>query len=190
MKFGLVVGGAFLLIVGLLFYSMIPNLHMVQVKSAQMVVSPTPIPVSSKFLSATPENVTIFPGKENDLLVNITVFTQSGEPSSIKFKLFGEDSFQSCIVSSQQSACLVDQNVSNSTLRIPLNASTTYYFGLDNRDSSSPKQVLLSATLVASSVSTMVARDGGMNFAGLGMSMIGLLVTLYGVFAKTVIPWE
>jgi len=30
----------------------------------------------------------------------------------------------------------------------------------------------------------------GINFAGLGMSLIGLLVTLYGVFAKTVIPWS
>jgi hypothetical protein len=48
----------------------------------------------------------------------------------------------------------------------------------------------LSATLVGSSVNTLVARDGGLNFAGLGMSLIGLLVTLYGVFAKTVIPWE
>src|SRR6266705_6212920 len=176
MKFVLVIGGAFLLVAGLLAYSMIPNLHMVQVKSAQMVVIPTRIPVSAKFLSATPENVTIFPGKENDLLVNITVFTQSGEPPSIKFKLFAEGAFQSCIVVAQQSACLVDQNVSNSTLRIPLNASTTYYFGLDNRDSNSPKQVLLSATLVASSVSTMVARDGGMNFDGLGMCLIGFLV--------------
>jgi len=190
MKFGLVVVGAFLLIAGLMAYSLIPNFHTVPLRSAQMVVSPTRIPVSAKFLSATPENVTIFPGKENDLLVNITVFTQSGEPPSIKFKLFAEGAFQSCIVSAQQSACLVDQNVSNSTLQIPLNASTTYYFDLDNRDSSSPKQVLLSATLVATSVSTLVARDGGMNFAGLGMSLIGLVVTLYGVFAKTVIPWE
>ena len=84
----------------------------------------------------------------------------------------------------------MNQAVSNSTIRVPLNASTTYYFGFDNRGSGSSKQVLLSATLVGSSVNTLVARDGGLNFAGLGMSLIGLLVTLYGVFAKTVIPWE
>ena len=190
MKFGIVVGGAFLLLAGLLAYSMIPNFHTVPLQSAQMVVNPKPIPVSSASLSETPENVTLFPGKENELLVNLTVSTQSGVPSTIQFKLFPEGAFQSCMLDAQQRGCLVNQTVSNSTIRIPLNASTTYYFGFDNRGSRSSKQVLLSATLVASSVSTLVARDGGMNFAGLGMSLIGLLVTLYGVFAKTIIPWE
>jgi hypothetical protein len=190
MKFGLVVGGAFLLVAGLLAYSMIPNFHMVPLQSAQMIVNPQPIPVSSASLSETPENVTLFPGRENQLLVNLTVSTRSGVPSSIQFKLFPEGAFQSCMLSAEQRGCLVNQTVTNSTIRVPLNASATYYFGFDNRGSSSSKQVLLSATLIASSVSTLVARDGELNFAGLGMSLIGLLVTLYGVFAKTVIPWE
>jgi hypothetical protein len=120
----------------------------------------------------------------------MTVSTQTGAPSSIQFKLFAEAAFQSCMFSAEQRGCLVNQAVSNSTIRVPLNASTTYYFGFDNRGSGSSKQVLLAATLVGSSVNTLVARDGGLNFAGLGMSLIGLLVTLYGVFAKTVIPWE
>ncbi len=81
MKFGIVVGGAFLLLAGLLAYSMIPNFHTVPLQSAQMVVNPKPIPVSSASLSETPENVTLFPGKENELLVNLTVSTQSGVPS-------------------------------------------------------------------------------------------------------------
>ena len=190
MKFSLVVGGAFLLVAGLLAFSMIPNFHLVPLQSAQMVVNPKPIPVSSASLSETPENVTLIPGRENELLVNLTVSTQSGVPSSIQFKLFPEGSFQSCMLNTEQRGCLVNQTVSNSSIRIPLNASTTYYFGFDNRGSSSSKQVLLSAILVARSVSTLVARDGGLNFAGLGVSLIGLLVTLYGVFAKTVIPWE
>ncbi len=190
MKFVLVIGGAFLLVAGLLAYSMIPNLHMIPLQSARMVVNPRPIPVSSASLSETPENVSLFPGRENELLVNLTVYTQSGTPSSIQFKFFPEGAFQNCMLNVEQRGCLVNQTVSNSSIRIPLNASTTYYFGFDNRDSSGSKEVLLSATLVVSSVSTVVARDGGMNFAGLGMSLIGLLVTLYGVFAKTVIPWE
>jgi hypothetical protein len=190
MKFGLVVGGAFILIIGLLAYTMIPNLHTIPLQSAQIVVSPKSIAVSSASLSETPENVTLFSGKENDLLVNLTVSTQPGTLSSIQFKLFPEGALQSCMFSSRQRGCLVNQTVSNSTLRIPLNASTTYYFGFDNSGSSNSKQVLLSATLMGSSVNTLVARDGGLNFAGLGMSLIGLLVTLYGVFAKTVIPWE
>jgi len=190
MKFALVAGGAFLLIIGLLAYSMIPNFHNVPLESAQTVVNLKSIPVSSGSLSETPQNVTLFPGKENNLLVNMTVSTQTGAPSSIQFKLFAEGAFQSCMFGAEQRGCLVNQAVSNSTIRVPLNASTTYYFGFDNRGSGISKQVLLSATLVGSSVNTLVARDGGLNFAGLGMSLIGLLVTLYGVFAKTVIPWE
>ena len=190
MKFGLVVGGSFLLIVGLLAYSMIPNFHPVPLRSAQTIVNTKQIAVSSDSLSETPQNVTLFPGKENDLLVNLTVSTQSGAASSVQFKLFPESAFQSCMLSPQPRGCLVNRTVSNATLKIPLNASTTYYFGFDNSGSSNPKQVMLSANLVGSSVNTMVARDGGLNFAGLGVSLIGLLVALYGVFAKTVIPWE
>jgi hypothetical protein len=190
MKFSIVVGGAFLLVVGLLAYSMIPNFHMVPLQSAQNIVSPRPISVSSASLSETPQNVTLFVGRENVLLVNLTVSTQTGGLSSVQFKLFPEGAFQSCMLSSQPRGCLVNQTVSNSTVRIPVNASTTYYFGFDNSGSSSSKQVLLSATLIGSSVNTLVARDGELNFAGLGMSLIGLLVTIYGVFAKTVIPWE
>lgn len=190
MKFVLVVGGAFLLVIGLLAYSMIPNFHTVPLQSTRVVVSPKPVSVSSASLSEIPQNVTLFPGRQNDLQVNLTVLTQSGVPSSIQFKLFAEGAFQSCMLSSQPRGCLVNQAVSNSTFRVQLNASTTYYFGFDNSGSSNSKQVLLSASLIGSSLNTLVARDGGMNFAGLGLSLIGLLVTLYGVFAKTVIPWE
>src|SRR5437016_12219559 len=190
MKFGLVVVGAFLLVAGLMAYSMIPNFHMVPLQSARMVVNAKPIPVSSASLTETPENVSLFPGRENELRVNLTVSTQSGALYSIQFQFCPEGAFQSCMRDAQPRGCLINQTVSNSSILIPLNASTTYYFGFDNRGSSSSKQVLMSATLLASSVTTTVARDGGMNFAGLGMSLIGLLVTLYGVFAKTVIPWE
>ena len=190
MKFGPVLGGVLLLVIGLLAYSMIPNFHTVPLQSTQTVVNPQPVSVSSASLSEIPKNVTLFLGRHNDLLVNLTVSTQSGVPSSIQFKLFPEGAFQSCMLSSQTRGCLVNQTVSNSTIRIPLNASTTYYFGFDNSGSNNSKQVLLSASLIGSSVNTLVARDGGLNFAGLGLSLIGLLVTLYGAFAKTVIPWE
>ena len=77
MKFALVAGGAFLLILGLLAYSMVPNFHNVPLESAKTVVSLKSIPVSSASLSETPQNVTVFPGKENNLLVNMTVSTQT-----------------------------------------------------------------------------------------------------------------
>jgi len=109
MKFGLVLAGSFLLIVGLLAYSMIPNFHAVPLQSAQMVVSSKPIPVSSDSLSETNVTVTVFPGRENELLVNLTVSTQSGVPSSIQFKFFPEAAFQSCMLDSQQRGCLFNQ---------------------------------------------------------------------------------
>src|SRR3989442_13171274 len=158
MKFGIVVGGAFLLVAGLLAYSMIPNFHTVPLQSAQIVVNPKPIPVSSASLTETPENVTLFPGRENELLVNLTVSTQSGVPSSIQFKLFPEGACQSCMLNAEQRGWLVNQTVSNSSIRIPLSVSTTYYFGFDNRGSNSSKQVLVWAPLVESSVSTLVVR--------------------------------
>src|SRR5260370_7368941 len=167
MKFALVVGGAFLLILGLLAYSMIPNSHNAPLESPQMVVNLQPIPVSSASLSETPENVTLFPGKENNLLVNMTVSTQTGAPSSIQFKLFGEGAFQSCMLSSEQRACLVNQRVSNSTIRVPLNASTTYYFGFDNRGSGSSKHVLFSPPLFTISVHTLFPRHAGLTLTDL-----------------------
>src|SRR5260370_30905721 len=102
MKFALVVGGAFLLILGLLAYSMIPNFHIVPLESTQTVVNLKPIPVSSASLSETPENVTLFPGKENSLLVNLTVSTQSRVPSSIQFKFFAVGAFKNCMFCSVQ----------------------------------------------------------------------------------------
>src|SRR5207244_13105423 len=104
MKFGLVVVGAFLLIAGLTAYSMIPNFHTVPLRSAQMVVNPKPIPVSSASLTETPESVSLFPGRENELHVNLTVSTQSGELSSFQFKFFPEGAFQSCMLDAQRSA--------------------------------------------------------------------------------------
>src|SRR2546430_10569197 len=164
MKFGLVVVGAFLLIAGLTAYSMIPNFHTVPLRSAQMVVNAKPIPVSSASLTETPENVSLFPGRENELRVNLTVSTQSGVLSSIQFKFFPEGAFQSCVLDAQQRGCLINQTVSNSSIRIPLNASTTYYFGFDNRSSNSSKQVLFFLNLVATPVITLFPRHGAMHF--------------------------
>jgi hypothetical protein len=124
------------------------------------------------------------------MIVNLTVSLESGGLSSIQFKLFTGSQLGNCMRNTNPSGCLVNEDVSNQTIRVPLNASTTYYFGFDNRDSSSSRIVLLSVSLFTSSVSTMVARDGEFNFVALGLGGLGLLVILYGVAAKTVIPWE
>jgi hypothetical protein len=190
LKFVAVLAGVTLLVIGLLAYSMIPNIHIIPVQSSLKLAGPTPIVVSPNVQSETPQNVTILPGKNNQILVNLTVSTSAGNLSSIQFKFFTEPEFGNCMRETNPTGCLVDENVSNQTIAIPLNASTTYYFGFENKDPSNTKTVLLSASLFATSVNRVVARDGELNFAALILGGFGLLVVVYGVAAKTVIPWE
>ena len=178
------------MLIGLLAYAMIPNVHTIPVESRSSIAKPPPIIVNPNFQAETQQNVTVVPAKNNKMLVNLTVSTDSGMPSSIQFKLFTESQLQNCTRETNPAGCLVDQNVSNQTLAVPLNATSTYYFYFDNRDSSSSKVILLSTSLVASSVNTFVARDGQFNFAALALGAIGLIVAVYGVAARTVIPWE
>ena len=182
--------GTLLLVGGLAAYSAIPNFHTVPLQSTQTLFHGKDIHVSSNSSAQTPIAVTIQPGKKNDLHVNVTVTLDSGVPASAQLKIFTKDSFQSCMSDSQPSGCLFNRQVSNNTLTIPLNASATYYFGVDNNPSNSPKIVLLSADLLTSSTNTLVARDGSWNLAGLGLSALGLVVMLYGAASKTIIPWE
>ncbi len=190
MRFTAVLLGTVLLICGLLAYSVIPNVHTIPVQSSLALASPLPIVVRPSFQAETQQNITVFPGKYNEIIVNVTVSSESGMPSSINFKLFTGPEVSNCTNAANPSGCLVNKNVSNETIRVPLNASTTYYFVFDNKDSTSSRIVSFSASLFTSSVKTTVARDGEFNFAALCLGGIGLLVVLYGVAAKTVIPWE
>lgn len=153
-------------------------------------MGPTKIVVSPNFESETSQNVTVLPGKDNTMLVNLTVSNMAGGPASIQFKIFTGAQLGNCMQETDPTGCIVNENVSNQTISAPLNASTTYYFGFDNRDPSNSKTVLLSSALLATSVATVVARDGDLNYAALALGGFGLLVMLYGVVAKTVIPWE
>jgi hypothetical protein len=176
--------------IGLLAYSIIPNVHMVPVQSNIAIAGPEPIVVNPDSQSKTPQNVTVLPGKNNEMILNLTVSTGSGIPSSIQFKLFTEPELGNCMRETSPTGCIVDASVSNQTIAIPLNASTTYWFGFDNKGSSIQKTVVLSASLLTTWVNRVVTRDGELNFAALALGGFGLIVALYGVAAKTVIPWE
>ena len=189
MKFTVILIGIILLIVGVLAYSSIPNIHNIPVQASQTISSPQTIQLNPGYLAEKPENISVFPDKQNQLRVNITVTLESGELSSVQFKLFA-DNGQNCISNDQRGGCLVNQNVSNETLTIPLNASSTYYFVFDNTGSDTPKRVLFSSSLHGTSFKTIVSNDGSINFVGIGVGAAGLLVALYGVSRKTVIPWE
>jgi hypothetical protein len=179
-----------LLAIGLVAYSTIPNVHTIPVQSTTPLAGPTKILVNPNFESETHQNVTVLPGKSNTMLVNLTVSNMAGGPTSIQFKLFTGPEFGTCMQETNPTGCIVNENVSNQTISVPLNASTTYYFGFDNRDPSNSKTVLLSSSLLATSVVRVISRDGDLNYAALALGGFGLLVALYGIVAKTVIPWE
>lgn len=179
-----------LITIGLLAYSMVPNVHTVPIQSSLVLSGPTRIVVNPNYQTETPQNITIVSGKENQVLVNITVSTATGNLSSIQFKLFAASELGNCMREVGPTGCILNENVSNQTVSVPVNASSTYYFGFDNRDVSSSRTVLLSSSLRSTSVSSTIAHDGDLNFAGLALSGLGLLVALYGVVTKTVIPWE
>lgn len=196
MKFIVLLIGVSLVLVGLLAYTSVPNLHLIPTTSKLPLTSPSNIPVGPGSESETPANLTLILGKSNELVVNLTVTQSSGSPASIEFKFFAAHELGNCMQQTNPSGCLIDTTVSNQTIRVPLNPSptssnapTTYYFGFTNRDASS-KLVAMSASLTTSSVETIAARDGYLNFAALGLSVLGLLVAVYGVAARTVIPWE
>lgn len=195
MKFVALVTGVLLITVGLIAYATVPNPHQIATNTQQSVASPVNIPVGPNSETETAENVTILPGS-NYLVVNLTVSQSNGAPSSVEFKLFSAAELGNCMQKTNPSGCLVDTNVTNQTIRVPLTPSTTsssnqatYYFGFANRDSSS-KTIAVSASLSTSSIQTISARDGYVNFAALGLSLFGLLVAVYGVAARTIIPWE
>jgi len=196
MKFIVLLVGVSLILIGLLAYSTLPNLHLIPTNSRQTVEGPASIPVGPGSESETPQNLTLVIGKTNELVVNLTVSGSNGDPSSSEFKFFTAHELGSCMQQTNPSGCMVDETVSNQTLRIPLNPSTTsptaaatYFFGFVNRDAGS-KVVVVTASLSTSSVETISGRDGYLNFAALGLSVLGLLVAVYGVAARTVIPWE
>lgn len=191
MRLTFVLAGIVLLTVGLLAYATIPTIHTIPVQSSQNITGPKAVPVAAYFLSQTPpENVTIFPGKQNELRINITVALQTGALATIQLKLYTKDKAPYCTSPDQPTGCLINKRVSSETFIVPVNASNTYYLVFDNAGSASPKNVMFSLFLFGNSFQTIITKDGSVNFVGLGLGAIGLLVALYGASRKTVIPWE
>ncbi|MBO0888233.1 hypothetical protein J2P12_03950 [Candidatus Bathyarchaeota archaeon] len=181
--------GASLLVIGLIGYALIPNVHTIPVQSSSTLPAPPPLVVYPNSQYETHQNITIVSGKTNQALFNLTVSVGSS-PSSIEFKLSTEAQEANCMRDINPHGCLVDQTVSNQTVEVPLNATGTYYLALNNKDSISSKTVTISSALITRSVNSFVTRDGQSNFVALGLGVIGLFVAIYGLVTKTVIPWE
>ncbi|HYY91424.1 MAG TPA: hypothetical protein VE955_05490 [Candidatus Dormibacteraeota bacterium] len=190
MKFVAVLLGACLLVIGLMAYALIPNVHTVPVQSSSTLPVPPPVVVYPNSQYETHQNITIESGKTNEAFFNLTVSIGSGSPSTIEFKVSTYAQEVNCMRDVNPHGCLVDQTVSNQTIAVPLNTTGTYYYALNNKESISPKTVAISSSLVTRSVNSFVTRDGQSNFAALGLGVIGLFVAAYGLVAKTVIPWD
>ncbi len=169
---------------------MIPNIHTTSVESRLAITGPEKIVVNPNFVSETRQNVTTVPGKDNEMLVNLTVSNPTGSLSSIQFKLFQEQQLANCTRDANPTGCVVDADVSNETISVPLNASATYFFRFDNSQSNSSKTVVFSLSLSRTTVSDYATRDGEFNFFGLALGVVGVIVVAYGAAARTVIPWE
>lgn len=188
MQFKLVLLGVALLTSGLLAYSVVPNIHRTPIVTSQPLDSPETLQVPGSSTLEKARNVTITQGQDNTLLTNITITTPSGSLGSIRFKLFASNNTQTCTLSNPQ--LLVDQDLSNNSLTIPVSKSGVYCFIYDNLSSSTQKTVRTTASVRSSFVQVRVANDGGMNLAGLGLGAFGFIVALVGVSRKTIIPWE
>src|SRR4029077_17553604 len=89
------------------------------------IAGPEPIVVNPNSQSKTPQNVTVLSGKNNEMVLNLTVSTGSGNPSSIQFKLFTEPELGNCMRETNPTGCIVDASVSNKTIPIPLQSPQT-----------------------------------------------------------------
>ena len=110
--------------------------------------------------------------------------------SSVRFRLLSMNQSQTCSPSSRPPRVLIDQIVTNQSFNIPLNATGTYCFVFDNQSSQTSKNIDISAIVSGTAERVLVARDGSVNAAGLGLGALGLVVALYGYSRKTIIPWE
>ncbi len=189
MQFRLVLLGTVLITVGVLAYWSVPNIHRTAFLTTQQVIGPEIIDVPSGRSVEIPRNVTLFEANRTEMLANITVTNESNSLSSLRFELFPKNDTEPCTNTNPKSF-LVDQEVSNQSLKVALEARGVYCFVFINENSLDVKHALIDAKVTVSSQELRAERDGGVNLAGLGLGAIGFLIILYGGSRKTTIPWE
>ncbi len=188
MQFKLFLLGAILLVCGLLAYSSIPNIHTFTIYQAQPLPEQAPMVIPGNGATQIAKNLTLFQESQNQLQVNITVKSELDQSSTVLLKIFRGNDTASCL--NPQKPYLVDEEVSNQTLRTPIRNSGLYCFDFENLASQNPKTVTMTASINANSIQEHIANDGGINMGGLGIAAIGFLLATVGLAKKTVIPWE
>lgn len=192
MQLKLVLLGTVLLIVGVLAYSTVPNLHRTPVLETRTIMGPENITVQYGSIAVI-RDISL-QSASNELDTNLTVIAQHGDLSSLRLQLFLKNSSATCASSaySPPKAFLVNQDITNQSIKVPIQTSGSYCFVFDNEESqlAMTKNVTAIATLHSSSEKTTTTNDGGVNMAGVGLGAFGFLVLLYGASRKAVIPWE
>ncbi len=175
--------------VGLLAYSTVPNIHRTAVLETRTILGPENITIQHGAIVVI-RDISL-QGRLNELETNLTVIAQRGDLSPLRLQLFLENSSATCAYSPPK-AFLVNQDITNQSLTVPIQTPGSYCFVFDNEESqlAMAKSVIAIATLHSSSEKTTTANDGGVNMAGVGLGAFGFLVLLYGASRKTIIPWE
>ena len=189
MQFKLVLLGAILLASGLIAYSSIPNIHRTPILQTQPLPAYNPITIPGAGAVELTYNLTVANGRQNIFLANVTVASSSGQTSTVLFQLFPKNQNQTCIDAHPKSY-IANQEVSNQSLRIPINSSGPYCLMLDNEASPKAKTVILATSIRSSFEQVQVTNDGEMNIVGLGVGGFGFLVVVAGILKRTIIPWE
>src|SRR6266540_26751 len=149
MQFKLVLCGVVLLAAGLIAYSSIPNVHRTSILQTVPLPSVEPIQVPAGGLVEISDNLSFVSGRQNNLLINLTVISSPGDRAVILFQVFQKNQTVSCKDTRQQSY-VVNQDASNQSLRAPVANPGPYCFAFDNDGSLTAKTVLM-VTSVSSS---------------------------------------
>ena len=189
MQFKLVIFGAILLTAGLLAYATIPNVHTISILQTLPLPASDPIPIPARGLVEIVQNVSLVAGRQNTLIINLTISSAPGQPPAVLFQVFQKNQTRSCLETRQQSY-LVNQEVSNGTFQAPISRSGPYCFVFDNEGSIGAKTILITTSINSSFEQVKVTNDGEMNLMGLVAGALGFLVVFAGFMKKTVIPWE
>jgi len=190
MQFKLVAFGLALLIIGLVTYASIPAVHTTPIVNEQFVWVQKGVLVQGPGLYETPKNITLFPGTNNTLHVNVTQSQPTGGSSSLRFELYELNKSQTCPAAGE-STILIDRSVSDKQpFNLTLTSEGTYCFVFDNQHSQSSSSIDISAWVSSRTDKVLIARDGSANTAGLGLGALGLVVALLGYSRKSIIPWE
>jgi hypothetical protein len=183
--------GLLILTIGSAIYLSIPNLHNTQTTLATDLAGPKQEVVPAGAVLWRPLNVTVDARGNPRLEVNVTVKPMSGEVlSQLDVRISNDANKNSCVIAQPPSNCMYEKTVSNSSIELPLNASGSYYFVLDNTPSSQEKLVSYAIGIKSEQAGAFATRDGFANWLGLSLGAVGSLTVIYGLSRKTIIPWE